>query len=131
MRFTKFALISVLGLGVTLPANAQTPAFDTALVSTGCAASCANAAQTALAQISASGVAGAAYDAQIALLASLLYSLAQNGQATGAEVAAALRDVAAASTNPAQQSAIMEAATRAEAGQATGSPAPLFEASPN
>jgi len=131
MQFTKFALIAALAMGVALPARAQTPAFDTAAVSTGCAVSCAGAAQTALAQITASGVTGAAYDAQIALLASLLYTLAQNGQATGAQVGAALRTVAAASPNPAQQSAILEAAARAEADQAVGTPAPLFEASPN
>lgn len=132
MKYTKFAILAALTLGIAAPAQAQVPVFDSAAVGAGCAAAgCAAAAQAALNQLTASGLTGKAYSDQIALLASLLYTLAQNGQAPLVEVSAALRTVAAGSTNAAQQAAILGAAANVEAGRIGTEPAPAFEASPN
>lgn len=132
MKYTKFAILTALALGIAAPAQAAAPLFDSAAIGTACAAAgCATATNAAIALVAASGLTGAAYDEQIALLASLLYTLAQSGQAPTAELAAALRLVAAGSTDPAQQATILEAAATVEAGRAGTEPSPWPAASPN
>ena len=132
MKFSRIALLAALALGTAAPAYAQTPVFDTAAVNIDCrAGSCAAAAQAAIAQIAASGLTGRAYADQIALLASLLYGLAQGGQVSLADVGAALRAVAAASNDPTQAAAIVAAAEAVESGRAAAGTPPAFEASPN
>ncbi|MBW6505865.1 MAG: hypothetical protein K0B00_03845 [Rhodobacteraceae bacterium] len=132
MKFSRIALFAMLALGTAAPAHAQAPVFDAANVSVGCTnGSCAAATQAAIAQITASGLTGRAYSDQIALLASALYALVQGGQASLADVGAALRATAAASNDPAQADAIVAAAEAVESGRATNGTVPAFEASPN
>jgi hypothetical protein len=132
MKISRFALLASIAIGSAVPAQAQVPTFDTAAVSAGCAASaCSAAAQAAISQILGSGLTGSAYSAQIALLASMLYSMAQNGQISVAEAAAALRTVAANSTDATQRAAILAAAINLENGNAGSGTPPSFEASPN
>ncbi len=120
MRQFKSVPIALLAMALATPGFAQTPLFDSGATQAACGSGdCVAGVTVALADLSAQGLADDDRNSQIGALAALVIEIARTAPASRwASLAAALDLIAAATTDPLQRLAILDAAAMTLAGNA-------------
>lgn len=120
MRQFKSVLIALLALPLATPGVAQAPLFDSGATQAACSAGdCVAGVTVALADLSAQGLPDADRNSQIGALAALVIEIAKTAPASQwTSIARALEVIAAATTDPLQRLAILDAAAMTLAGNA-------------
>lgn len=122
MTRTRFLAGVVLSASLSLPGTvlAQAPAFDAAGLAAACGAgSCVSTVKRIIAQLKQT-MTPAQVNAQLAIIANVVIQVAKENPAAAVEIAAALREVSAGSTDPGQIAAILQVAELVAGGGAPG-----------
>lgn len=116
MKRFAILLAGALALGPVLPANAQTINAAAILAAcSGAGTACGQVVRAQVAALRAAGIIGAALDAQLSVIASVVQESAAGSPAVGrANAVATLREVAAQIESPAQAQAVLSAAAVVE-----------------
>ena len=114
------AAMACMMLAFSTPVMAQAPLVDTAAIKAACsksAALCKLAVEAAIVALKAAGLSADVLNAELGVIAGTAVSAAANlPAAEKLALGGMLRDIAAASTNPAQQAALVNLASAVETG---------------